>query len=83
MVYTLQIENDMLKMNTSNEREVTDMTMITNEMMETIATYMNDGIREDVHAEVAPCTNEIFLKKYIEKDPEFSDLLWSEFSIEL
>ena len=59
------------------------MTAITNELMNSIATYMNDEIREDVHADFAPCTNEKFLVEYVNRDPEFSDLLWSEFSIEL
>ena len=50
------------------------------EEMENIATYMNDEIREDLHFEMAPCE---FLRAYVEKDPDFEELLNSEFSIEL
>lgn len=48
-----------------------DMTMI--------ASYMQDDIREEIHAEKAPCTNEEFLEAYLEKDPAFQDLLETEF----
>ena len=53
------------------------------EEMENIATYMNDEIREDLHFEMAPCEPEEFLRAYVEKDPDFEELLNSEFSIEL
>lgn len=52
-------------------------------LMETIATYMDDDIRETVHAELAPCEPAKFLTRYVELDPEFENLLKSEFSIEL
>ena len=51
--------------------------------MENIASYMNDDIREEVHFELAPCSNEEFLKRYCELDSSFEDLLKDEFSIEL
>lgn len=53
------------------------------EEMENIATYMNDEIREDLHFEMAPYEPEEFLRAYVEKDPDFEELLNSEFSIEL
>lgn len=56
---------------------------INNDLMEVITTYMNDDIREKVHFELAPCTNEEFLKRYIELDPDFEKLLYDEFGIEL
>ena len=40
---------------------------------------MDDDIREQVHGELAPCTPEEFLKRYLELDPEFIELLQSEF----
>ncbi len=46
-----------------------------------IASYMGDDIRETVHAELAPCTELEFLTRYLELDPDFSDLLSTEFSI--
>lgn len=59
------------------------MRKLTDELMEMIATYMDDEIRERVHFEIAPCTNEEFVKRYVELDPDFEELLSSEFGIEL
>lgn len=56
---------------------------LTQEMLDVIATYMDDDIREGLHFDIAPCSPEEFLKKYIELDPDFEDILKSEFSIEL
>lgn len=55
---------------------------ITDQLMQTISSYMNDDIREDLHAELAPCDNETFLKEYVKRDPGFSDLLKNEFDLE-
>ena len=52
-------------------------------LMDTLATYMNDEIREDLHAELAPCEPEEFLRAYVERDPEFNELLEHEFEIEI
>lgn len=54
--------------------------MKTNYYWDAIASYMNDDIREQVHAEKAPCTRKEFLDRYMELDPDFQDLLDSEFS---
>ena len=51
--------------------------------MNAIASYMDDEIREELHNEIAPCEPEEFLKKYMERDPDFEELLESEFGIEL
>ena len=59
------------------------MTKITKSKFETIASYMNDEIREQVHAELAPCTETDFLKRYLELDEDFYNLLNSEFNIPL
>ena len=56
---------------------------MTQELMDTIATYMDGEKREQVHGELAPCSPGAFLARYCELDPEFEDLLKSEFSIEL
>lgn len=55
---------------------------ISQNLMDTIAIYMNDEICEKVHFELAPCTPEEFLKRYIELDSEFEELLYKEFGIE-
>ena len=54
-----------------------------NDLMDEIASYMDDDIREQVHFELSPCNNSDFLERYEELDPEFSELLSSEFGIEL
>ena len=51
--------------------------------LDEIAGYMNDEIREQVHAELAPCTPEEFLTRYLQLDCEFINLLFSEFNIEI
>lgn len=58
------------------------MKKIAQEALDTIATYMDDETREKVHNELAPCTPEEFLKRYLELEPEFSEMLESEFSID-
>ena len=56
---------------------------LSEELLNTIATYMDDDKREKVHFELAPREPEEFLKRYLELDPDFGDVLKSEFSIEL
>lgn len=51
-------------------------------LMDTIAIYMDDDIREAVHFDLAPCSPEEFLAEYIRRDPSFEELLKIEFSIE-
>lgn len=51
--------------------------------LDEIAGYMNDEIREQVHAELATCTPEEFLTRYLQLDREFIKLLLFEFNIEI
>lgn len=51
--------------------------------LDEIAGYMNDEIREQVHCELAPCTPEEFLTRYLHLDCEFINVLLSEFNIEI
>ena len=52
---------------------------INDEDMANIATYMDDEIREDLHSDLAPCSHELFLRAYLQKDPDFLDFLEREF----
>lgn len=61
------------KQNNVHENDLPD------EIMDNIASYMNDEIREELHLDLCPCSNKNFLRAYIEKDPSFTDLLKSEF----
>lgn len=53
------------------------------DLMDTIASYMDDDIREDLHFMIAPCSPDLFLREYTKRNPDFVDLLKSEFSIEM
>lgn len=44
-----------------------------------IVNLMDDDIRERVAFELAPCTEEAFLKRYLELDPDFQNVLDTEF----
>ena len=44
-----------------------------------IVNMMDDDIRERVAFELAPCTEEAFLERYLEIDPSFQTVLDSEF----
>ena len=56
---------------------------LTEEVLNTIAYYMDDDKRERVHFELAPCEPEEFLKRYLELDSDFEELLNNEFGIEV
>ena len=57
---------------------------ITMELMNEIATYMRDDLREAIHNELAPCTCEEFLTAYCNADPEFEEWCLNDiFNIEL
>lgn len=58
------------------------MKKIDQKTMDTIASYMDDDIRETVHFELAPCTPEEFLIRYLNLEPDFIQILESEFSID-
>lgn len=47
---------------------------------EALVEYMDDEIRERVHAELSPCTEAEFLRLYLELDPGFRATLEQEFS---
>ena len=56
---------------------------ISPDLMDAIAVYMDDDIREAVQYDLAPCKPEEFLEEYIRRDPDFTELLEHEFSIEV
>ena len=57
--------------------------MLKENVMLAIVNLMDDEIREQVHRELAPCTDMEFLRRYVELDPEFESVVESEFGIEL
>lgn len=67
----------------SPERERMKIREVNQVRLDEIAGYMNDEIREQVHAELAPCTPEEFLTRYLQLDCEFINLLVCEFNIEI
>lgn len=50
-----------------------------NRYWDAITVYMNEDIREQVHAELAHCTAKEFLDRYLELDPDFQDILDAQF----
>lgn len=57
--------------------------IVTDDEMLNIASYMMDEYREYLHNKIAPCTNEEFIYEYCKIVPDFEDLLFTEFGIEL
>lgn len=62
--------------------------VITDELMENIASYMDDEIREDLHCELSKANpteadNIEFLNAYLARDEEFGELLEREFEIKI
>lgn len=53
------------------------------EMLNAIAMYMNEDIREDLHFRLAPCEPKVFLQEYCKRDTEFVNVLKTEFGIEM
>lgn len=43
--------------------------IIANNLWNVVANYMDDDTREQVHAELAPCTDAEFLTRYLELAP--------------
>lgn len=67
----------------SPERERMKIREVNQVTLDEIAGYMNDEIIEQVHAELAPCTPDEFLTRYLQLDCELINLLLSEFNIEI
>lgn len=57
--------------------------MISDEVMEMLEIYMNDELREKVHYNIAPCTNDEFLKEYYKLDVTFVEFVQKEFGLDL
>ena len=54
-----------------------------NKNCDAIVNLMDDDIREKVHFERAPCTEEAFLQRYLQLDSDFENVLQTEFGIEM
>jgi hypothetical protein len=67
----------------SPERERMKIREVNQVSLDEIAGYMNDKIREQVHAELALCTLDELLTRYLQLDCELINLLLSEFNIEI
>ena len=61
---------------------------ISNELMNNIASYMNDDLREQIHFAVSPYSNEVFITEYYntasaELKRALEDILSDEFNLDL
>lgn len=63
--------------------EEAEMAEIKEKTWQAIVSYMDDDIREDVHLDMAPCSNEDFLREYLKRDPGFAEILRTEFNMEV
>ena len=48
--------------------------------IDAIVNYMDDDIREELHIQLAPCSEKLFIAEYLKRDPGFSVVLSNEFS---
>lgn len=63
-----------------------NLLVISNELMENIASYMDNDLREETHFEVTPCSNEVFITEYYntassELKIALEDILSGEFGL--
>lgn len=57
--------------------------MITDEVMEILEVFMDNEKREIAHFNVAPCTNDEFLKEYCKVDEDFAEFVQREFGLDI
>lgn len=57
--------------------------VLSEQVLNDIAIYMNDNIREELHFRLAPCEPDLFLREYVKRNPAFAELLKTEFGIEV
>lgn len=65
-----------------------NLVTISNELMNSIASYMDDDLREQIHFAVAPCSNEVFITEYYntasaELKRALEDILSDEFNLDI
>lgn len=65
-----------------------NLVTISNELMENIASYMDDELREQTHFAVASCSNEVFITEYYntasaELKRALEDILSDEFNLDI
>lgn len=65
-----------------------NLVTISNELMENIASYMDDELREQTHFAVAPCSNEVFITVYYntasdELKRALEYILFDEFNLDI
>lgn len=65
-----------------------NLVTISNELMNSIASYMDDDLREQTYFAVAPCSNEVFITEYYntasaELKRALEDILSDEFNLDI
>lgn len=63
--------------------EPVETELISSEVLIRAAGLMSDSLREKVHTELAPCTNDQFVQRYCQLDPSFADTMYGEFNIDV
>ena len=63
--------------------EPVETELISSKVLIRAAGLMSDSLREKVHSELAPCTNDQFVQRYCQLDPNFADTMYNEFNIDV
>ena len=80
---TLEANDESLDEMLEQKVEVAVDSVISADVLLQAAGLMNESLREKVHAELAPCTNDQFVQRYCQLDPSFADTMHKEFNIDV
>ena len=84
----IKIDKNGKETNYGKEDNMKNIVIISNELMENIASYMDDDLRQQTHYSVAPCSNEVFITEYYntasaELKRALEDILSGEFILDI
>ena len=88
MCYNIIKERNNKQLIKERSRDMKYLLAISNELMENIASNMDDDLREQIHFAVAPCSNEVFIAEYYntasaELKRALEDILFDEFNLDI
>lgn len=86
--YVEQLEEEKKRGHVVLKKDMKNLLTISNELMNNIASYMDDDLREDTHFAVSPCSNEVFITVYYntasaELKRALEDILSEEFGLDI
>lgn len=86
MCYNIIKERNSKQLIKERGKDMKNLLTISNHLMDNIAFYLDDDLREVTHFAVAPCSNEVFITEYYntasaELKIELEDILLGEFGL--